>query len=923
MTQTTKGITLLNITELFDPSVKYIIPIYQRNYSWGETQIIQLVQDIIDYCHEDQEQKYYLGTLVVHKDKGDRQYITIDGQQRLTTLSILLSVLKIKLANSTNSALDWLKEINLSFESRINSNRTLIALFNCDFNEESLNESILNCYNILDTSLFNKLTENYVNIDDFVEYLLEKVMIVRAEVPPDTDLNHYFEIMNNRGEQLEKHEILKSQLLKELTISSNEFNEVYSIVFNMIWEACANMEKYVQYGFSSEHRHLIFGTNDWNNLTITNFDQLCDKLKDSIKIKSGEVNKSITEIISSSGSFEIKIEEEKIDRFTSVINFPNFLLHVLRIQQQNSAIALDDKRLLKLFKVELKNSPDKFDFVKSFAFNLLRYRFLFDQYIIKRAIVSGNERWIMKKLAWSNGNKPKYINTFGNEEEDVDISENKNIIMILSMLHVSSPSMNYKYWLNTALNYVCQQNNIQADEYLDHLERLAGALVFDRLLSDKQKAFENITLSHPIIIDNTYQNLLLENLRFGKVQNLIFNYIDYLLWKKEGQTDTKIRNFEFSQRNSVEHYYPQNPINGEYIEERYLHSFGNLCLITASQNSRLSCFMPISKSEYYTKKETMDSIKQYIMMKVNPRYWHIDSIERHNEDMTTILINELQKLRNNSTAYEIPIDNPLKNKSIDWFDFYKSENMSLLARALMCFGDIAYPTGWSYGGDKYNLFSWNRIREAKEFRDFNEFIEKHQPESLEEIIEFQLKYNEELRKDSYRYIFVKYPEIISYCKNGNFGWINDGRKIILMESERASSYLSCDLYCFLLQKYISDNYKIRPYCDRNYLCITLKESERILDVADIDWANQLTLYIWNDGNNHLCYELNPREAHGNLKILQTLKLNGWEYNSDGKLFYTTRQFLSKLGDDHESNINSSFRDFDTLVNLIKRSSQIY
>jgi len=314
---------------------------------------------------------------------------------------------KSKLTNSKNSVLDWLKELNLSFESRINSNRTLIALFNSDFNEEFLSESILNCYNILDTGLFNKLTENYVNLDDFVEYLLEKVMIVRAEVPPDTDLNHYFEIMNNRGEQLEKHEILKSQLLKELTVSSNEYNEVYSIVFNMIWEACANMEKYVQYGFSSELRHLIFGTNDWNNLTIANFDQLCDKLKDSIKIKSGEVNKSITEIISSSGSFEIKIEEEKIDRFTSVINFPNFLLHVLRIQQQNSAIALDDKRLLKLFKDELKNSPDKFDFVKLFAFNLLRYRFLFDQYIIKRAIVSGNERWIMKKLAWSNGNKPK------------------------------------------------------------------------------------------------------------------------------------------------------------------------------------------------------------------------------------------------------------------------------------------------------------------------------------------------------------------------------------------------------------------------------------------------------------------------------------------------------------------------------------
>ena len=54
-----------------------------------------------------------------------------------------------------------------------------------------------------------------------MEYLFEKVVIVRFQVPKDTDLNHYFEIMNSRGEQLEKHEILKSRLMKELNVCEN------------------------------------------------------------------------------------------------------------------------------------------------------------------------------------------------------------------------------------------------------------------------------------------------------------------------------------------------------------------------------------------------------------------------------------------------------------------------------------------------------------------------------------------------------------------------------------------------------------------------------------------------------------------------------------------------------------------------------
>src|SRR5690606_19563757 len=80
----------------------YVIPIYQRNYEWGEPQITQLIQDIVDYIIKskvsENKPKYYIGSLVAYERKleGGGIYETIDGQQRLTTLTILYTVNKNK-----------------------------------------------------------------------------------------------------------------------------------------------------------------------------------------------------------------------------------------------------------------------------------------------------------------------------------------------------------------------------------------------------------------------------------------------------------------------------------------------------------------------------------------------------------------------------------------------------------------------------------------------------------------------------------------------------------------------------------------------------------------------------------------------------------------------------------------------------------
>jgi len=90
----------------------------------------------------------------------------------------------------------------------------------------------------------------------------------------------------------------------------------------------------------------------------------------------------------------------------------------------------------------------------------------------------------------------------------------------------------------------------------------------------------------------------------------------------------------------VEHYYPQNPLEGQArLEPAVLDSFGNLCLISHSKNSRLSNFMPAAKKEYYGNNH-IDSIKQYLMMQY--KEWDAAAIRAHGQEMFGVLIDSLE-----------------------------------------------------------------------------------------------------------------------------------------------------------------------------------------------------------------------------------------------------------------------------------------
>lgn len=628
-----------NIKQLFE-SGKYRIPIYQRNYAWGKSEIVQLIQDIIDYIPE--QRNYYIGTLVVYPQKINEEtvYDAIDGQQRLTTLSILLSVLKNKFGE-----VSWYDKQILNFESRpLSQNAMSFAKTGYFDGHKEYHSTIKDAYDSIEIELETKLSESGFSINEFASFLTDYVTILRVEVPHDTDLNHYFEIMNNRGEQLEKHEVVKSMLLDALYDDTDEDNEQIQELFHTIWDAVQNMERYVQFGFEPELRKILFG-NDWSYLAIENTNQLLNIYQDFKQTaKSGnDFKMNIDEILSSPNVFQNKERYlENSERFTSPINFQNFLLHILKIQTESMDVSLDDKKLIDFFKKEIKSKTkeEAKNFVLDFMFNLLRGKWLMDAYVIKRQFVADKEGWSLLKLKSNDGKKGYYVNALGNEKN----RDNEYIVMLLSMFHVSTPTMIYKHWLNASLYYLMNVEEVNFGEYKDYLEKIAKQLICFRFLNtDKDSKLEYNDLIYSFDnLNEDYPKIEYENprLNYKSIENnLIFNFLDYVIWNRLDVGDAGV-DFEFTFRSSVEHYFPQNPIGGKPLDDKEaLHSFGNLCLISHQKNSKLNHHLPSAKKNYYSKLNSKsalayDSLKQYIMMnEYDADTWDEISIEDHHKKM--------------------------------------------------------------------------------------------------------------------------------------------------------------------------------------------------------------------------------------------------------------------------------------------------
>ena len=651
-------------------SILYKIPIYQRNYAWEREEIRALINDVYDSMTKS---VYYIGTLVTYK-RDENIYEVIDGQQRLTTIYIILKALGIETIGN-----------HLTYSARKISATTIEKM--PKFSEEK-DQGIVDGFNYAKEALKDIVGEKKADMEAFQDFFLNKVHIIHYRVPKDVDLNHYFEVMNSRGEQLEKHEIIKAKLSNQLTGDDDAMQK-----FSRIWEACSDMGFYIQQKLPDIN---VFGKT-MEDFVIESFGEFPSS---NVGSSSSSGMKTISELLNSPIRIIDKDEEiDNNDHFQPIIDFPNFLLIVLKITRSLNendfdplSFTLDDKELIKEFeKVNLTS-----EFVKDFAYNLLLAKYFLDNYVIHHA--NGEDKVIENpwklQYYYKKGNKAAYLKDLyeGNK------AQQNEVIQLLSMFEVAFTPKQRKNYLFYCLFHLF--NDWDLDNYVEFLRNLADKYFFDVYLEASKLNEMNQPKPNSFdetILEGDELNVELEDVErdFDSIYSIgscniplyVFNYMDYKIWKKYaeelrgnkakkgsrsridffkalGCSDFELdvfNNFYFSRtRKSLEHYYPQAKAGDDMpISSQEINCFGNFAMIGSDANSSGSNWNPIDKKNRYldtkSNQVSVASLKFRIMLQIcQDNYdagikegslkrpfgleWNVDDMVRHQERMLDIII---------------------------------------------------------------------------------------------------------------------------------------------------------------------------------------------------------------------------------------------------------------------------------------------
>ena len=295
----------LNIEEIFNKF--YEVPDYQREYVWRTANVLALLNDIYSAFKENSQNGYFIGTTVVANNPYNASLEVIDGQQRLTTLFILLSVFTQKVVNDHQKFLSdliknksWDSSGKLSSRYHLNLNYAnaqkfleiintqpdnLIKQLHTDYGSR-LPDTIKNLYNAYQ-QINDFLDEHCTTSEElfaFITYTLHQVFVLQIT----TDINRalqIFETINERGVGLNPLDLIKNRLFchidkKDFKILKDKWQEIFKLFRKNETHKLRFIRYFLMANFpdqidSSIYKNGILRTND-----IFNFTSKLDNIND-------------------------------------------------------------------------------------------------------------------------------------------------------------------------------------------------------------------------------------------------------------------------------------------------------------------------------------------------------------------------------------------------------------------------------------------------------------------------------------------------------------------------------------------------------------------------------------------------------------------------------------------------------------------
>ena len=312
------------ISDLFSCQAIYVIPNYQRQYSWVNEQLEELWSDLYESYINTPEECYFLGSIVV-VDDGKGHHELVDGQQRITTLMIMLNVLA-KTFPDINKNSDILLKGNLQkikqliyFDEGINRLQLQIdPNYNTSFKKAIINQDNYENfkyptqanlkkddpeYKFVNTAKFfydkfNELlkSEGQSVLDGFVNFILFKTNIIKTICTNQSFAIKLFLVLNDRGLELSISDIIKSYILDKYD-SNDRYNENDKATFNYNWKSIEKISN--DYEFTIDDFMIYF---EYYKLKSNPKRQVTDELKKIIQ--SSEVVSLVDEMKSFADNLE-------------------------------------------------------------------------------------------------------------------------------------------------------------------------------------------------------------------------------------------------------------------------------------------------------------------------------------------------------------------------------------------------------------------------------------------------------------------------------------------------------------------------------------------------------------------------------------------------------------------------------------------
>lgn len=630
---------LTDIKSIVAQEYEFNIPIYQRLYVWTEEQVKTLFEDLLTAYKADKDIYYIGGVITVNNENSDKLYDLVDGQQRFTTLWLLSNELggnlepftykngelRLKFAIRQNVT-DYFNNIGKAEHSSSNDSKDYSDLLKIGKARNQINQLIL------------QHLEDEVEKIKFSQYIFEKVKMVLTDVPKTTDLNKLFEALNNRGEQLAHHEILKARLLNY--IKDVEKRNQYA----KLWQVCSVMDNYLErvialeIGSSKDVAHIFdngFDIDDVLNLFESSNPQTTLKLSDVLE--HPEQYEDIATSIKDNITHHPESNEDEFEPVRSILSFPQLLLHTLRIflfkNEEEDILRINEKELLETFdKHLLKSEIINEKFVVRFFETLFKVRYSFDRYVIKWITVSEDkEEHGIKDIYKQNQKKGGWTYYLRRLNKD-----SLNGMALLQSILYHSQQNTTQYWLTPFLYWMIEEKPSFNDAYY-WLRQLDNTLFSSNTehISLPERTINSMVDFLDIECDAESVFGTLENLNNSGVgfPHFWFYKIEFVLWYYRDQLNKQEDwgNYKMTARNSIEHIGPQNPRDPrDKVCIETLDTMGNLVLVTRSINSEYSDkAYGVKRSMFENKKAkgSIDSLKSDLIY--NEDDWNDQKAEEH------------------------------------------------------------------------------------------------------------------------------------------------------------------------------------------------------------------------------------------------------------------------------------------------------